>query len=636
MSIVRHLFLIVFCLSIHSIAQPFEESIEDILVSASMIPISIQRTANVVDIIDEDDLANSASLDISDLLRNISGLAVSQTGPPGSQTQVRVRGSEANHLLVIIDGIEANNPGQNDEFTWGTLSPNNIERIEIIKGPQSTMHGSDAMAGVINIITKTPTNPSELSAFLDYGNFQTENRGMSFGSRKGGSSYQVGISKLTSDGENIARQGREKDGYDNTNVNIKTDFIINKQLTVAGIGRRTYGSSQYDTDLDFDSIVDDADMLAKFRMTATGVELEYSPVQTGWIHTFSYRNTEHDNKDYQNNIIGISTLSDKEQLRLISSLFLNNSNKRVSLVLEKEDEDYAQRGPINDYGSYGVFDPNQDRTRNAKSFAAEYRGEIADNLFVAYSKRYERSSTFKNSSSYMLEFIYDLEGGNKIRALYGTATKNPTFTELYGFYTNFIGNPDLIPEKSESWEFGLDSTIYKGLIETSVSAFNSKLINEIDGNFIDPATYRFTAINRIGNSKRQGVEFKALIKPKNDFLINFSYTYTDSVQPSVERVYEAELRRPRHVGSLRFSWRGFNRLHLGVETQYNGSQLDYAYPKRISMPNYIVTNLSANYLFNNKLDIYFRFDNLLDEKYEEVFSYRAQGRSARVGIRIKI
>jgi len=156
MSIVRYLFLIVFCFSIHSIAQPFEESIEEILVSASMIPVSIQRTANAVDIIDEDDLANSASLDISDLLRNISGLAVSQTGALGSQTQVRVRGSEANHLLVIIDGIEANNPGQNDEFTWGTLSPNDIERIEIIKGPQSTMQGSDALAGVINIITKTP------------------------------------------------------------------------------------------------------------------------------------------------------------------------------------------------------------------------------------------------------------------------------------------------------------------------------------------------------------------------------------------------------------------------------------------------------------------------------------------------
>jgi vitamin B12 transporter len=636
MSIVRHLFLIVFCFSIHSIAQPFEESIEDILVSASMIPISIQRTANAVDIIDEDDLANSATLDISDLLRNISGLAVSQTGPPGSQTQVRVRGSEANHLLVIIDGIEANNPGQNDEFTWGTLSPNDIERIEIIRGPQSTMHGSDALAGVINIITKTPKNLSELSAFLDYGNLQTVNRGISFGSRKGSVSYQIGISNLTSDGENIARQGREKDGYDNTNINIKTDFIINKQLTIAGTGRRTYGSSEYDTDLDFDSIVDDANMLAKFRMTAKGVELKYSPVQTGWAHTFSYRNTEHNNQDYENNVIGISTLSDKEQLRFISSIFFNNSNKRVSLLLEKEDEEYAQRGPINDYGSYGIFDPNQDRTRNAKSVAAEYRGEIADNIFLAFSKRYERSSAFKNSSSYMLEITYDIDDGNKIRALYGTATKNPTFTELYGFYTNFIGNSDLFPEKSKSWELGLDSIFYKGLIETSVSAFNSKLINEIDGNFIDLATYRFTAINRIGNSKRQGVEFKALIKPKNDFYINFSYTYTDSVQPSVESVYEAELRRPRHIGSLRFSWRRFNRLNLGVETQYNGSQLDYAYPKRISMPNYIVTNISANYLLNDKLDIYFRFDNLLNEKYEEVYSYRAQGRSIRLGIRVKI
>ena len=144
-------------------------NIEDIIITASLEPISIRRSANSVTVINEKDLRLSATVNVIDILRGIPGFAVSQSGVQGSQAQIRVRGAEANHLLVLIDGVEANNPAQSDQLNWGTLAASDISRIEVIRGPQSAMFGSDAMSGVINIITKNTINPKDISIFSEVG-----------------------------------------------------------------------------------------------------------------------------------------------------------------------------------------------------------------------------------------------------------------------------------------------------------------------------------------------------------------------------------------------------------------------------------------------------------------------------------
>ena len=131
-----------------------QSEIEEVLVSASLLPIAASRSANAITVIDSEQLKNRAALSVSDLLRDVPGMAVSRSGVQGSATQIRVRGAEANHLLVLIDGVEANDPSQSDELNWGTLSAADIERIEVIRGPQSSLRGSDAMAGVVNIVTR--------------------------------------------------------------------------------------------------------------------------------------------------------------------------------------------------------------------------------------------------------------------------------------------------------------------------------------------------------------------------------------------------------------------------------------------------------------------------------------------------
>ncbi|MGY8772151.1 MAG: TonB-dependent receptor domain-containing protein, partial [Gammaproteobacteria bacterium] len=215
------------------------------------------------------------------------------------------------------------------------------------------------------------------------------------------------------------------------------------------------------------------------------------------------------------------------------------------------------------------------------------------------------------------------------------AIKNPTFTERFGFYTNFIGNPSLEPEEAVNWELGIDRQFLEGTFSLSATLFNSELDNEIDGNFMDPITYRYTSKNREGLSKRQGIELTTASKLNDALIFNTSYTYTDSVELDGDNRYADEARRARHTGSLNLSWQAMTNLHINTNAQYNGSQIDVVYPNNIRLEDYTVVNLSLNYGATPKLGIYLRLDNLFDKSYEEVFGYQTLGFSANVGARYR-
>lgn len=617
-------------------AQQADGDMENILVSASLLPITINRSANAITIIDRNEINNRAVVSASDLLRDVAGLAVSRSGAQGSQTQIRMRGGEANHLLVLIDGVEANNPAQSDEFNWGTLVAAHIERIEIIRGPQSSMLGSDAMAGVVNIITRSTDQPLSANAFFETGGFNTQNNGISIGFKDGGFDMRLGVSDLQTDGENISRSGSEKDGHENTNLNLKSGWKVSDQLRLTFAARQSDGMNEYDADSDFDSLIDDQDNVSKFRSATMQLKADYSSFNGHWQHQLSMAQSTNKNAEFNQRTPGTVTDSNKDQYRLVSSLLWDELNHRLSLLIEREEEEFQQRGPINDYGVFGIYDPNQSRSRDTDSLALEYRADISEKLTLAVSTRHDDNSEFNSSDTSRVEAIYQINDSVRLRSAYGTAIKNPTFTERFGFYTNFIGNPSLEPEESSNWELGIDQLFNQGGSTLSVTFFNSELENEIDGNFMDPVTFRYTSKNRQGLSKRQGMELTTVNKLNDAVSLNTSYTYTDSVESDGANRLVDEVRRARHIGSLNLSWQAMDSLHINANAQYNGSQMDVVYPKNAKLADYTVVNLSANYRATPNLDVYVRFDNLLDESYEEVFSYQTLGFSANIGVRYKL
>ncbi|MDB9738130.1 TonB-dependent receptor [Gammaproteobacteria bacterium] len=619
-----------------SAAHQVDADMENILVSASLLPISSKRSANAITIIGSDQIKNRAVVSVSDLLRDVAGLAVSRSGVQGSQTQIRVRGGEANHLLVLIDGVEVNNPSQNDEFNWGNLVASDIERIEVIRGPQSSMLGSDAMAGVVNIITRSADQPLSTNIFSEIGSFNTQNNGISIGLKDGAFDMRLGISDLQTDGDNISRSGSEKDGYENTNLNLKSGWRVSNQLNLTLAARQSDGINEFDADINFDSLIDDQDDLSKFLSSTKRLKADYSSLDGHWQHQLSIARSTNENAEFNGNIPGTATYSNKDQQRLVSSLLWGELNHRLSFLVEREEEKFQQRGVINDYGIFGIYDPNQKRSRDTDSMALEYRADISDKLTVAASTRYDDNSEFNTGNTSRIEAIYQINDSLRMRSAYGTAIKNPTFTERFGFYTNFIGNPSLEPEQSSNWELGIDQQFLGGHSSISFTLFNSELENEIDGNFVDPVTFRYTSVNRAGLSKRQGMELTTLNQFNDAVSLNFSYTYTDAVESDGNYRYVDEVRRPRHTGSLNLSWQVKDTLHINTNAQHNGSQIDVVYPENVKLADYTLINLSANYKATQNLDIYIRFDNLFDESYEEVFSYQTLGFSANIGIRYKL
>ena len=612
-----------------------ETEINEILVSASLVPIAASRSANAITVIDSEQLRNRAALTVGDLLRDVPGLAVSRSGVQGSQTQIRARGAEANHLLVLIDGVEANDPSQSDELNWGTLSADDIERIEVIRGPQSSMRGSDAMAGVVNIVTRSAEQAFSAKLFTEAGSFSTTRHGFHIGTKQGDFNVRLGVSDTKTDGDNISRTGDEKDGYENTSINLKAGFTVNEEFKLSFSARQSDGMNEFDADGDFDGFVEDQDRVSEFRNSTMGLQADYVSADGRWQHKLVIAQSKHDNEAFADGVLGNVTASTKDQYQYIGSMFWDDSSQRISVLAEREEEDYRQRGPL----SWGL-DPNQDRERDTNSFAIEYRNDISDRLSLALSSRYDDNSEFDSANTYRMEAVYQLRDDTRLRSAYGTAVKNPTFSERFGFYTNFIGNPELKPEESTSWELGIDQQL--GDFSLSATLFDSELENEINGFAYDAVNMGFTAVNNEEVSERQGVELTASVDLDESLAISAAYTYTDSVQSDGAGGYEDEVRRARHTANLNLAWQATDLLQLTTNVQYSGSQSDEFFPplpapsQIVTLNDYTLINVNANFSATDRLDIYLRLDNLLDDDYEEVFGYQTLGFGASLGLRFSL
>jgi vitamin B12 transporter len=626
-------------LSMSATSQTTE--IEEILVTASLTPIALSRSGNAVTVISKDQIKNRAAINVSDLLRDVPGFSVSRVGVLGSQTQVRVRGAEANHLLVMIDGVEANDPSQSDEFNWSSMTASDIERIEIIRGPQSSLRGSDALAGVINIITRSAEKPSNLAFYSEVGSWSTNQSGLSLERKQGDFDFRFGLNHVESEGGNIARSGDEKDGYRNTTLTLKTGLKINEQMRVSFSARESDGMNQYDTDKDFDGLVEDREIAAnepksEFDSSTMRLRGDFSSPDGFWQHKIMIARSTNDNIAFADGAQGNTTASTKDQYQYVGSVSFAEGAKTLSFLAERDEEDWMQRGELS-YGS----DPSQDRERDTNSLAIEYRMDINDRLTLAASGRHEDNSEFDSSKTFRGEAIYQLSDKMRVRGAFGTAVKNPTFTERFGYFTNFVGNPNLVPEESTSWEIGFDGRVTAGTLTLSATVFDAELENEINGFIYDYATYTATSGNIEGKSERQGVEISAAGNLSDSLSLSAAYTYTDSSEGDSVK----EIRRPKNTASFNLGWQVAEKLFMNTNIQFTGDQTDTnfgAYDadagayKVVTMDSHTLINLNVNYKPSNKLEVYLKLENALDEDYEEVYGYQTLGFGSSVGLRYQL
>lgn len=604
--------------------------LDHIVVTAARTPLTVSRVGSALTIINRDQIERREARHVAELLRSVPGFSVSHTGVTGSQTQVRVRGAEANHVLVLIDGVRANDPATGDEFRWEYLSTGNIERIEVVRGPQSSLWGSDAVAAVVHIMTRKGERGSSLDGYAEAGSFDATNAGIN--GSIGGDRWSVtgGVEHFATDGDNISRSGGEKDDSDLTTATLSGRFAASKSLALDFRLRAVDAYSQFDP-IDFfvTGLPTDGDRASDTQNLYARVG-GVMKAQGGRVsHRFRIGFFDSDNRDLTDGTETSSAASDRVTLAYQSDIGIGEN--LLSLALEHERTNFEQTGAV-------IFgDPNQKQEMDVSSAIAEFQGLSHERLSWLLSARFDSNSDFDDSVNGRFSLAYSLSDATKLRVSIGTGQKNPTFTERFGFFPGqFIGNPTLKPEQSTSYDVGLDQQFMDGALLVQLTLFQQDLKDEINGFVFDPVTFLSTAENIAGESERSGVEFAARWNIAESFGVAGHYTYTDAKEQNVR-----ELRRPRHSGGLSADYRSSNEIFSATLTaDYGGERSDIFFPpfpnspEIVTLGNYWLLDLATQYQITPSVTLFAKGTNLLDEDYEQVFGFNTLGRAGYAGVRV--
>lgn len=611
-----------------SFADSSEVPDDQIIVTGSRTPISAGDIGSAVTVITRDDIERRQSRYVSDLLRSVPGFAVSHSGVVGSQTQVRVRGSEANHVLVLIDGVRANDPATGDEFRWEYLSSSNIERIEIVRGPQSALWGSDAIGGVVHIITRSGDS-SGVDGYLEGGSWNTLNGAID--GTIGGDAWSTGFGfeQLTTDGSNISRTGDENDDAQLTTASLNVRFHPSDVVSIRLGARSVDAYSQFDAvDFLITGLPADSDVATDSTQHTMNLGATYGATDSRLRHRLSARYFDSNNRNLLDGIEDSSSTSERLTLGYQADIALGDN--MLALALEHEDTQFEQRGAA----VWG--DPNQDQEMDVTSVIADFQGRSIEDITWLLSARFDKNSDFDDIVTGRASIAWDVSVETTLSANIGTGQKAPTFIERYGYFPGqFAGNPDLKPEQSVSYDIGIQQRIASSA-SIQIAVFRQTVEDEIDGFVFDPETSLFTAKNLDTTSKRSGVEVGARWAVSEHLDLSMNYTYTNSTDNG-----STELRRPRHAGNATMDANFLGgRARLTLVADYGGTRQDIYFPpwpepsEIVTLDSYWLLDLTAQYQATDAIKLFVRASNLLDTDYEQVYGYNTPGRAIYGGVEV--
>ena len=608
--------------------------LETILVTASRMPTSIADSMSSVSVISRAEIERRQIPFVSDLLRSVPGLAVSNSGGIGRNTQIRVRGAEANHVLVLIDGIEANDLSTTDGFDFANLTSDDIERIEIVRGTHSSLWGSEAVAGVINIITREAKERFSADVSAEGGSFATNRFSAGVGGLTEHFGLRVAVNHTDTRGINASREGDEDDAFNKQTINVKGHARLNDLLRLDASFRNTTTEGQIDsfdflTSRPFDT-PGTSDTIQRYAHSGLTLALW----EGRWIQKLTGRWTSNRNKSLDPAVfLNSGQKGDKYALSYQSTWSFDpgewwTDDHALTFALDYEHEEFDQRG----------FERNLDVT----GYVIEYGSRWFDVLAVSGSVRYDRNSDFKNVTTFRAAGAYDLPLDlGQLTLVYGTGQKDPLFFERFGFSPSlgitFIGDPTLRPERSKGWELKLrhSSEIVDALFD--LSYFDERTEDEING-FSSAGGGAFTAINLPGTTRRRGIEVSLRTRLSNALEASAGYTYVKATD-LLDGARLSKVRIPRHQGFLDASYFVFDgRGDLNVRLSVVGKQDDFdfsTFPRtRVGLDGHTSIGISVGYRINRRLRFFARADNLLDDDFEEVLGFAQPGIAGYAGIQL--
>ncbi|MEO0057211.1 MAG: hypothetical protein RIT17_657 [Pseudomonadota bacterium] len=601
---------------------------EGILVNAnrSRDTIYTENYTGSATVIEARMLEQRQTRDIADVLRDVPGVAVA--GIAG-QTQIRLRGSEGNHVLVLVDGIEVSDPFAG-EFDIGTLQAEVGARVEVLRGAQSALYGPDAIGGVVAYESASGRAVPGFAARIEGGTQATVNGALRYGAAGNGWDAALSAVVVSTDGQPNARGGSRDIGRDSYTLSGKGSVDVAEGLALRAAARFIRTEGQFnDSDFDFTSptfgfTIDSPGNRYVNEAVYALVGARAEVLEGRWTHDLSAQVAEIDRET--DSPFGLTSASEGDRVKAsyVTAFKLADAHNLTFAA------DYERESFRNALAASGGFTGR--RSVEQVGFVGEYRysGEAFD---LSAALRHDLNDRFRDATTFRVGAGYRVTDTTRLRAAAGSGVKNPGFFELFGFVDGrFIGNADLRPEKSTGWEAGVDQDIGDAA-RISLTYFDSELKGEIFTTF-PPPNFIATPRNRTTVSQQRGVEVSLAARLAEQWSLDAAYSYLDAEENGVR-----EVRRPRHIASAALTWTAPNdAASATLVVRHNGETPDVAFidpsfvPVRVSLDDYTLVNFNARVKISDAISGFARVENLLGEDYEQVFSFVSPGRSAAVGI----
>jgi vitamin B12 transporter len=562
----------------------------------------------------------------SDLLRLTPGLAVASTGPRGTQAQVRIRGAEANHTLLFVDGIRFNDPAAGNEARFELLTSDLLSRIEVVRGPQSALWGSEALGGVIAVETADPFRRAGFAGEGEYGSLDSSRLAGRYAVRTGIVGISAGLGWQRSDGIDSFGADGERDGFETLAASLNVEARPADEVRLGVTGYWVEGRSEFDG---FDPVTfQRADTLDETKNRIGAVRAFASGQWGGWRISGEAAWLDSANR---NRLAGAPLNSTfGERLTLGGQVSKRMGGHLLIAAVDHQEEDFRAR----DTAFFGGTD--QDRSRSLTAVIGEWRAEWSPAIVTDLAVRHDAFSAFAGETTLRASLLVSPGGGFTLFGSFGEGVAQPSFYDLFGFFPgSFVGNPDLKPETSRGWEAGLRWSGNR--LSLGIAGFSGRLRNEIVDTF-DPLTFLSSTANATGKSRRDGIELSASWRHADWLNLEANYTWLDAGEQRVAgTALLREVRRPRNSANLA-AWGKAGRFSWGASLAWVGTRRDTdfdLFPAAVvRLHDYALGSLRFGYRILPQLELYARMENVFDADYQDVVGYNTPGRTVYAGLRV--
>ena len=576
----------------------------EMVVTATKVENYQAEIGSSVTVITADDLKKSGKTILLEVLRDVPGLSIVQYGTFGGGASIYMRGTKSGHTLVMLDGIELNDTMLTDgSVDIAHLLVDNIDRIEVVRGAQSTLYGSDAMGGVINIITKKGAGETKLEASFEGGshNTFTEKAGVSGSHDK--LSYSLSAIRLDSEGISKAVGGTEDDGYANTTLSARMGYAISDNLELDVVFRNV--DSEYDYDDGANQ--DDPNKVGSWDKFAGQISLDHM-VNSFWDHkiTVAYDKTE---RSYEDKADAVDTTEnafnwyDSEKRKFEWQHNLSPVDwTQLTAGVEYEEE-------VGSGGGLKTWNVFEEASMDNKAYYFQSQFKFFDALFITPGVRLDDNSRFDDETTYKVSASYLIKSTDtRFKANWGTGFKAPS---LYQLFSANYGDPTLKPDEGETYDVGVEQGFFQKRVVFGVTYFNNDFENMVEWN---SATWKY---GNIDNAEMEGWEIECSVKPLETLTLKANYTYTTTE----DRDTGKELaRRPQDQAAFSVDWAFVEKANVNISASYVGERWDNEANTTL-LDAYTTVDFAASYDLTENFQVFGRAENLFNKAFEQISGY---------------